>query len=210
MEYLFDMLTERQRINIKNYLVELSGKSTGVPEFIQLIENNPDLIEYLNFQNIQDIKDFILGSDYSEFDQLRTEASKYLKNKHTTLDNEMDEIQRTVQDLNRNENLNISVDQLVDAFKKSREVKLDKKIWSKLENTESNKIKRGEMGKVIDLAKKYNKRNPNTLKNELKSGEYRRPMILNFSNRYYLVAGNTRLSTAAAMGIKPLVYIAQI
>jgi len=204
------MITERLKNSIKNYLVELSGKSVGVDEFIKLIEDNPDLIDYLNFPNIEDIKEYILYSDFAEFDQLRSEASKYLKNKYKTLESEMDEIQRTVQDLNRENVLDISVDDLLNAFRKSKEITLDKKIWSKLENTESNQIKRGQFDKVLDLAKKYDKTNPNNLKNQLKSGEYKRPLILNFGDRYYLVAGNTRLSTAAAMGIKPRVYLASI
>jgi len=204
------MITERLKNSIKNYLVELSSKSVGVDEFIKLIEDNPDLIDYLNFPNIEDIKEYILYSDFAEFDQLRSEASKYLKNKYKTLESEMDEIQRTVQDLNRENVLDISVDDLLNAFKKSKEITLDKKIWSKLENTESNQIKRGQFDKVLELAKKYDKTNPNNLKNQLKSGEYKRPLILNFGDRYYLVAGNTRLSTAAAMGIKPIVYLASI
>jgi len=204
------MITERLKNSIKNYLVELSGKSVGVDEFIKLIEDNPDLIDYLNFPNIEDIKEYILYSDFAEFDQLRSEASKYLKNKYKTLESEMDEIQRTVQDFNRENVLDISVDDLLNAFRKSKEITLDKKIWSKLENTESNQIKRGQFDKVLDLAKKYDKTNPNNLKNQLKSGEYKRPLILNFGDRYYLVAGNTRLSTAAAMGIKPRVYLASI
>ena len=204
------MITERLKNSIKNYLVELSSKSVGVDEFIKLIEDNPDLIDYLNFPNIEDIKEYVLYSDFAEFDQLRSEASKYLKNKYKTLESEMDEIQRTVQDLNRENVLDISVDDLLNAFKKSKEITLDKKIWSKLENTESNQIKRGQFDKVLELAKKYDKTNPNNLKNQLKSGEYKRPLILNFGDRYYLVAGNTRLSTAAAMGIKPIVYLASI
>jgi hypothetical protein len=35
-------------------------------------------------------------------------------------------------------------------------------------------------------------------------------MILQFDDRYHLVAGNTRLSTAAALGITPKVLIGKI
>ena len=204
------MITERLKSTIKNYLVELSSKSVGVEEFIKLIENNPDLIDHLGFPNIEDIKEYVLYSDFEEFDQLRSEASKYMKNKFRNLDSEMDEIQRTVQDLNRDGILDISVDDLMNAFRKSKEVILDKKIWSKLENTESNQIKKGQFDKVIELAKRYNKSNPNNLREKLKSGDYKRPLVLNFGDRYYLVAGNTRLSTAAAMGMKPKVFLASI
>jgi hypothetical protein len=44
----------------------------------------------------------------------------------------------------------------------------------------------------------------------LLSGEYRRPLIAKFGDRYHLVAGNTRLCTAAALGIRPMVIIADI
>lgn len=204
------MINERLKNTIKNYLVELSSKSVGVEEFIKLIENNPDLIDHLGFPNIEDIKEYVLYSDFEEFDQLRSEASKYMKNKFRNLDSEMDEIQRTVQDLNRDGILDISVDDLMNAFRKSKEIILDKKIWSKLENTESNQIKKGQFDKVMELAKRYNKSNPNNLREKLKSGDYKRPLVLNFGDRYYLVAGNTRLSTAAAMGMKPKVFLATI
>lgn len=204
------MINERLKSTIKNYLVELSGKSVGVEEFIKLIENNPDLIDHLGFPNIEDIKEYVLYSDFEEFDQLRSEASKYMKNKFRNLDSEIDEIQRTVQDLNRDGILDISVDDLMNAFRKSKEIILDKKIWSKLENTESNQIKKGQFDKVMELAKRYNKSNPNNLREKLKSGDYKRPLVLNFGDRYYLVAGNTRLSTAAAMGMKPKVFLATI
>jgi hypothetical protein len=35
-------------------------------------------------------------------------------------------------------------------------------------------------------------------------------MILKFEDRYYLVAGNTRLSTAAALGMTPTVLIGEL
>jgi len=99
---------------------------------------------------------------------------------------------------------------VVEALRNSREVKLTDDIWSKLENTESNQIKKGEMKKVIEIAKKYDKTSPYVLKKALLRDEYERPLILKFGDRYHLVAGNTRLSTAAAIGMKPQVIIAEI
>jgi hypothetical protein len=71
-------------------------------------------------------------------------------------------------------------------------------------------IKKGEMKKVVDLAKKYNKTKPAELRKLLLSGDYRRPLIIKFGDRYHLVAGNTRLCTAAALGVKPKVLIGEI
>lgn len=130
--------------------------------------------------------------------------------KKPDIENEMDEIQRTVQDLNRNEGIDISVEQIVNFLKNSKEETLSDDIWYKLENTESNDIQKGDIRKVMNIAKKYNKTDPKKLINSLKSDNYERPLILNFEDRYILIAGNTRLSTAAAIGINPKVFIARI
>ena len=46
------------------------------------------------------------------------------KRNRPDLENEMDELQRVVQDLSRDEDINVSVDDLVNSFKKSKEVTL--------------------------------------------------------------------------------------
>jgi hypothetical protein len=126
------------------------------------------------------------------------------------IQSEMDEIERAVQDLTRDEDTNISVKEVKEKFKNAEPKKLTKSIWSKLENTESNEIDKGDMKSVEKIAKKYNKTNPNKLKKILESGDYNPPMIIQFGNRYHLVAGNTRLCTAAAIGITPNVLIVKI
>jgi hypothetical protein len=98
----------------------------------------------------------------------------------------------------------------VRAFTKAKEIVIPKDVWSKLENTESNQVKKGEMKKVVAIAKKYNKTSPLELKKALISGEYKPPLILKFGDRYHLVAGNTRLCTAAALGMNPRVIIAEV
>lgn len=123
---------------------------------------------------------------------------------------EMDEIERAAQDLSRDNKIETSVKEILNVFKKAKETKLDDKVWKKLENTESNEIKKGDMDKVIYLAKKYNKSSPLKLKDVLLSGEYRPPLILKFGNRYHLVAGNTRLCTSAALGLNPKVIIGDL
>jgi hypothetical protein len=123
---------------------------------------------------------------------------------------EMDEIERAAQDLSRDNKFETSVKDILKVLNKAKETKLDDKVWKKLENTESNQIKKGEMDKVIDLAKKYNKSSPLKLKDSILSGQYRPPLILKFGNRYHLVAGNTRLCTAAAMGETPKVIIGEL
>lgn len=124
---------------------------------------------------------------------------------------EIEELQRVVQDLKRKEDFDISLGKLVTAFSKSKEVKLTNDIWDNLENTESNNIEKGQMNSVKKIAKRYGKTDPETLAKALESGEYHRPLIVKFDNdRYHLVAGNTRLCTAKAMGITPKVFIADM
>ena len=138
------------------------------------------------------------------------ELNKLVKNKREYIKGEMDEIERAVQDLSRDGNLKTTVKDVTNAFNKVSEVDLTPYIWFKLENTESNQIKKGEMKKVEALANQYNKSSPLKLKKSLLKGDYDRPMILKFGDRYHLVAGNTRLCTAAAMGMTPKVLIAEV
>jgi hypothetical protein len=126
------------------------------------------------------------------------------------INSEMDEIERAVQDLTRDEDIDISVKEVKDRFIKAKSNELSKSIWNKLENTESNKIKKGDMESVRKIAKKYNKTSPDKLMKDIESGDYNPPMIIKFKNRYHLVAGNTRLCTAAAMGVKPNVLIVEV
>ena len=133
-----------------------------------------------------------------------------MNTKRPDLEGEMDELQRAVQDLSRDENIEISVEQLVNAFKKSKEETLTNDIWGKLENTESNEIQKGDTNAVMKIAKMYNKTSPKILAKAIMKDEYNRPLILKLGDRYILVAGNTRLSTAAAMGVSPKVFIAKI
>jgi hypothetical protein len=148
----------------------------------------------------------IVNSVSDHLDELET----LLKKKDDYISNEMDEIERAVQDLSRDGSLEITVQDVVKAFTKAKEIVIPKDVWLKLENTESNQIKKGEMKKVVDIAKKYNKTSPLKLKKALSDGEYNPPLILKFGDRYHLVAGNTRLCTAAALGMKPRVIIAEV
>jgi hypothetical protein len=126
------------------------------------------------------------------------------------IEGEMDELQRAVQDLSRDENIDISVEQLTKAFDNSNEETLTDDIWTKLENTESNDIVKDDWRAVYSIAKKYNKTDPMMLKKSIQKGTYKRPLIMKLGDRYILVAGNTRLCTAAAMGANPMVFIGKV
>jgi hypothetical protein len=125
------------------------------------------------------------------------------------IEGEMDELQRVSQDLKRDEDIDISVDEIINAFENSEEQNLSDDIWVNLENTESNEIEKGDWESVMKVAETYKKTNPKKLKKVIESGEYHRPLIIKLGDRYILVAGNTRLCTAAAMGVNPKVFIAE-
>jgi hypothetical protein len=192
------------------YNESISSKSNGTNGFLKLMKENPDYMNELGFKNFDRLEDYVITGTNEEFLELKEELNEIHKKKDKYIDGEMDEIERAVQDLSRDGDIETTVKDVVSAFTKAKKVDLTKDIWSKLENTESNKFKKGDIKKVNALALKYNKTSPLKLKKALLSGDYDSPMILQFGNRYHLVAGNTRLSTAAALGITPKVLIGKI
>ena len=186
----------------KKQINELSPDSSGFQELYDLVAQHPKALKYLKFGSLKSLKQYLLDSDYSEFQQIKREVEFYIDREH--------EIERVVQYLNREEGMNVSVQDINKAFDNAREITLSVKVLNNLENTECNTINKGDMNKVIAIAKKYNKQSPLELEKVLESGDYDRPLILKFKNRYHLVAGNTRLCTAMAMGMKPKVLIGEI
>ena len=204
------MNLNEQVSRIKNLIFELSPQSSGVQEFLVIVKKYPELLQHMGFKSVNRLEEYIDDASYEEFSQLQDEVEYFFNRRKKYFNDEKDEFQRAAQDLNRDEGMNVSVDELISAFARAHEQILTPDVWSELENTESNEIKKGEFNKVIQLANKYGKSDPSELRKALKSGDYRRPLIVKFGNRYHLVAGNTRLCTAAAMGIKPKVLIAEL
>lgn len=192
------------------YNESILPKSNCKRGFLKIIKENPDYMNELGFKNFDRLEDYVITGTNEELLELKEELNEIHKKKNKYIDGEMDEIERAVQDLSRDGDIETTVKDVVSVFSKAKKVDLTKDIWSKLENTESNKFKKGDIKKVNALALKYNKTSPLKLKKALLSGDYDPPMILQFDDRYHLVAGNTRLSTAAALGITPKVLIGKI
>ena len=192
------------------YNESILPKSNSKKGFLKIIKENPDYMNELGFKNFDRLEDYVITGTNEELLELKEELNEIYKKKNKYIDGEMDEIERAVQDLSRDGDIETTVKDVVSVFSKAKKVDLTKDIWSKLENTESNKFKKGDIKKVNALALKYNKTSPLKLKKALLSGDYDPPMILQFDDRYHLVAGNTRLSTAAALGITPKVLIGKI
>ena len=205
----FNKVTYGESVN-EEILYEISPKSSGVGNFLEFMKNNPNYMVQIGFKNYQWLEDYVESATYDEFVELLDELETILKQKDKYIGDEMDEIERAVQDLSRDGSFEITVQDVVRAFTKAKEIVIPKDVWLKLENTESNQIKKGEMKKVIAIAKQYNKTSPLELKKALVKDEYNPPLILKFGDRYHLVAGNTRLCTAAALGMRPRVIIAEV
>ena len=202
-------ITYGETVN-EEIISEISPKSSGVNDFLDFMKRSPEYLNPMEFRNYDRLEDYVYTASYDEFSELLDELNKLVKNKREYIKGEMDEIERAVQDLSRDGDLETTVQDVTSAFNTAKEIDLTKDIWSKLENTESTQVKKGEMKKVVEIAKKYNKTSPHILKKSLLKGDYGRPMILKFGDRYHLVAGNTRLCTAAAMGMTPKVLIAEV
>ena len=202
-------LTE-QVSRIKQLIFELTRETSGVEEFLNFVKNKPEIIRHLQFNSYEDLEYYVLDATYEDFIELDDEVIEFYKRKKESINDEIEELQRASQDLSRDEGIDVSVEKLSKLFQDANEVILSDEVWKKLENTESNQIKKGEMKKVVELAKKYDKTPPSILKKALLKNEYKRPLIIKFGDRYHLVAGNTRLSTAAALGFRPDVLIADI
>jgi len=134
------------------------------------------------------------------------------KEKHIRpdIEGEMDELQRFSQELNRDEGIEVSVDEVIESLENSEEQTLTNDLWIKLENTESNQVEEGDWKTVNKIAREYKKTSPKVLKKEIESGEYKRPLVAKLGDRLILMAGNTRLCTAAAMGVNLNVFIANL
>jgi hypothetical protein len=75
------------------------------------------------------------------------------KKKSEYFQDEMDEIERASQDLSRDGDFDASVEEILELFKDSEETKLNDEVWGKLENTESNEIKKVKWIKLLTLPK---------------------------------------------------------
>jgi cytidyltransferase-like protein len=110
------------------------------------------------------------------------------------------EIERTA------EEFNIPIPDVRYAFQAGSMAVLSDDIWSKLENSDSYEV--NSLDDAIKLATGYNKDFDSTLAAIKADKTIDPPMVLNYDkNKYYLVAGNTRLMFYKALGKIPKVLL---
>jgi len=211
---VIDIKKEREKwmsIRLKEFLHVYVDEDDGQPT---------DIVQHPLKRKIEeDINDNLLfGMDSIEIKvtnlnkdtKLRGHTSKGINESRKEIKKEQDDIERAVQYLNRIPNFDVSYDDIVKEIKRSTPTKITDEIWGDLQNTESNQIQFGDFNSVFNLSNKYNKSNPLKLKKKIEQNEYKYPIIVRFNDQYYLVSGNTRLCTAAAMGEYLDVIIADI
>jgi hypothetical protein len=112
---------------------------------------------------------------------------------------ENEEIERTADDLG------LPYDTIYNSLASGKEVTLTDEMWSRLENTDSYDINSEE--EAIELAQHYGKDYQSIM-----SAESLPPAIIfQYSpNKFYLIAGNTRLMFARVKGINPQVILGTI
>ena len=211
-----------QKIEFKVYIDEDDGQRTdiGVHPLEEKIkrelpkdwhigmDKDSHLWYYIKVINLN--KDTKLRSSVKESINEEYNKKYNLRESRKDIKREQDDIERSVQDLNRHHNFNVSYDDIVKEIKKSTPEKITDEVWGDLQNTESNKIQFGDFNTVFNLSNKYNKSNPLKLKKKIENNEYKYPIIVRFNDQFHLVSGNTRLCTAAAMGEYLDVIIADI
>ena len=201
--WLLDEHFERMSSFIKyfaNELIEAYGFSTRGE------------LEYFDSEYLKKLKEKVETLKIPLIEKRRKQKEKYNKKYNIweskkDVKKEMDEIQRVVQDLSRHHNFNTTVEDVSKEIENATPQPLKYKIWNQLENSESVDINKGDFDEVFKIANKYQKGNPLKLKKKFNEGNYHPPIIARFDDRYWLVAGNTRLCTAKAMGINPNVLI---
>lgn len=67
-------ITENQK---QRLLLELSPKSAGVKEFIELVRETPGLLKHLGFSSYKSLEEYILDSSYKEFQELKKETKGF-------------------------------------------------------------------------------------------------------------------------------------
>jgi hypothetical protein len=120
---------------------------------------------------------------------------------YPNIDDEMNEIERTSQELD------INLQQLLDSFQHARLITLNDTIWSRLDNTDSYDIEQGDMESVTHLSSQYGKDLQSILRVFSNAGSLPAPIVMKSNGRYYLIAGNTRLMAARVHGVIPKVLL---
>ena len=119
------------------------------------------------------------------------------------LRDEIEEIRRTSQELN------IPFKAIFDCLYNGKFVKLTDDIWSHLENTDSYQIT--GFDDVAKLSGQYERDWARIWHGMTKNDDIPPPIVIQLEpDRYYLIAGNTRLMVSRAMKRRPVILLGRL
>jgi hypothetical protein len=102
--------------------------------------------------------------------------------------------------------LNIKKENIFQAFQNGKLQTISQSIWNKMENTNSNDKKL-----TWNQINSWENKDVKNIKNALKEKyPLPAPIVLKYKNKYYCVAGNTRLSMSKLLNVTPKVWMIDI
>jgi phenylalanyl-tRNA synthetase alpha subunit len=118
---------------------------------------------------------------------------------------EKEELERSIEFLK----IDVAYSTLEKAFTNAKPTILTPNIWRKLENTDYD-VDTEEDVKEKLIAYNRDPHNYEKIGNEIKNGVWYYPLVLHLPDKYYLVAGNTRLMVSKVLNHTPMVKIVKI
>jgi hypothetical protein len=131
------------------------------------------------------------------------------------VENEIGEIERVAQKYSP-QNPSAFAQSFIEKAKATKLVSLTDDMWSKLDNSDSWQIEKGNWTKVAETVDHYNKetnsnRTWENLKQQMEDGqEIEASIVLKYLNELHLVSGNTRLMVTRALGKVPKVLLVEM
>jgi hypothetical protein len=61
-------------------LNELSPKSNGVEEFLEMVKSTKGLVKHLGFKNLKSLEEYIIDNGIKEFYELIEDSADFIKN----------------------------------------------------------------------------------------------------------------------------------
>ena len=186
-----------QDVNATNLRNAINSKDE--PAIEKYLPKEISVIDFLNAMGDQTAR----GPQDPQEEPLAEAADPLINKYHDLVQSELGEIDRT------SEVFNVQADDLQYAFETGQEVILSDDVWSRLENSDSYNI--SSLEQAIKLSIKY-KKDWKSIINAIQNEEQLPPpMVLEYDqNKYYLVAGNTRLMIYRALGLQPIVLMATL
>jgi len=166
--------------------------------------------EWMNLKKLETPMAVRMGIRPPQESVTEHQATKPISWHAPSFDEESGELERTSRELN------IPFYDLMQAFEKGRLVPVDREQLAKLENSDWKEMRPNDFLTLKKHADGYGKKigsqdERGTLMHAFAKNEaLPAPIVLKMGERLYLIAGNTRLMTAAVFNVLPKVWLLEI